>query len=155
MANDEATRIDAAASVEGRLTGRNAEILGRFKGEVKLEGRLVVGAGARLEADVDAGIAEIAGHFHGELRAGQLLLRDSAQVEGSVHAKVLSIQEGAVINGAVNSGDAATPKTSSPAATQKVETLGEAGPPGASEAKPDIAKGGGSGGGKPTGGGSA
>lgn len=106
MASDEATRIDAAASVEGRLTGRNAEILGRFKGHVKLEGRLVLGTGARLEATVEAATAEIAGDFEGELHVGQLVLRNTARVQGSVESKVLSIQEGAVINGSVNSGAA-------------------------------------------------
>jgi cytoskeletal protein CcmA (bactofilin family) len=114
MASDEATLIDAAAVVEGRLTGRDARVLGRFKGDVKLEGRLVLGVGARLEANVEAASAEIGGSFQGELHVQQLTLLETANVEGSVNAKALSIQEGAVINGSVNSGTGPAPVAPKP-----------------------------------------
>jgi cytoskeletal protein CcmA (bactofilin family) len=114
MASDEATLIDAAATVEGQLSGRDARVLGRFKGDVRLEGALVLGAGARLEATVEAASAEIAGTFQGELHVGRLTLLDTARVEGSVEAKTLSIREGAVINGSVNSGASVAPPKPKP-----------------------------------------
>ena len=47
------TLIDPQADVEGTLKGKDAQILGRFKGEVTVSGRLVMGEGSRVEANVD------------------------------------------------------------------------------------------------------
>jgi hypothetical protein len=40
MEPDTVTVIDASSDVEGKLTGKDARILGRFKGEIALSGRL-------------------------------------------------------------------------------------------------------------------
>jgi len=43
MDGDKTTLIDTAADVEGTLKGKDAQILGRFKGDVTLSGRVVIG----------------------------------------------------------------------------------------------------------------
>lgn len=110
MEPDKPTVIDADAEVEGRLTGKEARILGRFKGEILLKGRLHVGEGARVEAKVNAESAEIAGDFTGEMKVQRLLLLEKAKITGTLDAQTLSVREGAEVNGSVNAGDAGKPK---------------------------------------------
>ena len=71
MDGDKTTLIDTAADVEGTLKGKDAQILGRFKGDVTLSGRVVIGEGSRVEAKVAADTAEIAGEFKGDVNGPQ------------------------------------------------------------------------------------
>lgn len=98
------TVIDAQANVEGTLRGKDAQIMGRFKGEIEITGRLVMGDGSKVEAKVTADAVEIGGEYKGVLKARSLALHEKARVEGTVDAQSLSIREGAQLNGAVNAG---------------------------------------------------
>ena len=80
MADDKATVIDAQADVDGKLKGKDAQILGRFRGEVELTGRLALGEGARVDAKVHADAVEIAGEFKGEIKARTVTLAEKARV---------------------------------------------------------------------------
>lgn len=102
----EATLIDTDADVEGKLKGKNARILGRFRGDIELTGRLEVGEGARVEAKAKADVAEIAGELKGELSVRSLVLLEKARVTGKFDAKTLAVHEGAQVNGAVEAGEA-------------------------------------------------
>lgn len=104
MEAEKATVIDAEADVEGKLTGKDARILGRFRGEIKLAGRLVLGEGSRVEATVTAEAAEIAGELKGDIVAKSLILLEKARVAGTIEAQSLAVREGAQLNGAVNAG---------------------------------------------------
>jgi cytoskeletal protein CcmA (bactofilin family) len=103
---EKATVIDVDADVEGKLSGKDARVLGRFRGEVELQGRLYVGESARMDARVKADAAEIAGEFKGDLVVRSLLLLEKARVTGSIDAQTLGVREGAQINGSVNAGGA-------------------------------------------------
>jgi cytoskeletal protein CcmA (bactofilin family) len=104
MAEDKATLIDAHADLEGTLKGKDAHILGRFRGEVDVSGRLVLGEGAKVDAKVAADAAEIAGEFKGEIRARSVTLSEKARVDWTVDAQLLVVREGAQLNGAVSAG---------------------------------------------------
>ena len=106
MADDKATLIDANADVEGKLKGRDAHILGRFRGEVEVSGRLVLGEGARVDARVTADAAEIAGEFKGEIKVRALTLTEKARVQGNVDAELLVVREGAQLDGTISAGGA-------------------------------------------------
>jgi cytoskeletal protein CcmA (bactofilin family) len=110
MEPEKNTLIDADADFEGKLQGKEARILGRFKGQIHLKGRLHVGEGARVEAQVVADSAELAGEFSGEIKVQRLLLLEKAKIRGTIDAQTLSVREGAEVNGSVNAGD--TPKKS-------------------------------------------
>lgn len=110
MEPDKPTLIDSDAEVEGRLAGKEARILGRFKGEIHLKGRLHVGEGARVDAKVVADSAEIAGEFTGEIKVQRLLLLEKARLTGTLDAQTLSVREGAEVNGSVNAGESAKAK---------------------------------------------
>lgn len=105
MDPEKLTVIDGPAAVEGKLTGKDARILGRFKGEAELQGRLVIGEGARVEARIHAEAVEIAGEFEGEVVARSLQLLERARVRGTLDAQVLAVREGAVLNGSITAAD--------------------------------------------------
>lgn len=98
---DDATVIDGNSSVEGKLTGRDARILGRFRGDIDVSGRLTVGEGAKVEANVSAEAAEIAGEFQGELRCASVVILEKGRVAGSLETHKLAVRDGAVLNAAV------------------------------------------------------
>ena len=108
MEGEKATLIDTDASIEGTLRGKDARILGRFKGDIELKGRLTLGEGCSVEAKVLADTAEVAGEFKGDLVVEKLILHEKARVSGTFDARVLSVREGAQMNGAVNAGEART-----------------------------------------------
>jgi cytoskeletal protein CcmA (bactofilin family) len=115
MADDKATVIDAQADVDGKLKGKDAQIIGRFRGELELTGRLVLGEGARVDAKVQADAVEIAGEFKGEIKARTVTLAEKARVEASVDAQVLVVREGAQLDGAIATGKAKAAAAAAPA----------------------------------------
>ena len=108
MDSDKPTVVDAHAAFEGKLRGKDVQILGKFKGEIELTGRLILGEGSRVEAKVSAEQADIAGEFSGDLKVKSLVLLEKARVEGTLEAQNLSVREGAQLNGSVSSGSAAS-----------------------------------------------
>ena len=105
---DKPTVVDAHAVFEGKLKGKDVHVLGRFKGELELSGRLTMGEGSRVEAKVSAEQADIAGEFSGDLKVRSLILLEKARVEGTLEAQNLAVREGAQLNGSVSSGSAAS-----------------------------------------------
>jgi cytoskeletal protein CcmA (bactofilin family) len=100
------TIIDAQADVEGTLRGKDAHVLGRFRGQIELTGRLVLGESARVEAKVTADTVEVAGEYKGELKARSLSVLEKGRVDGTIDAQRLAMREGALLNGSVNAGAA-------------------------------------------------
>jgi cytoskeletal protein CcmA (bactofilin family) len=107
MDSEKTTLIDSQADVEGTLKGRDARILGRFRGEASLSGHLVMGEGSRANATVKAESAEVAGQLVGDLQAGRVVLGERARFEGTIDAGKLVVREGAVMNARVAAGGAA------------------------------------------------
>ena len=114
MAEDNVTVIDAQTDVEGKLRGKDALIRGRFKGEIEVSGRLVLGEGSKVEATVVADAAEISGELKGDVKAKNLVLAEKARVNGTVDAKVLVVREGAWLSGSVAAGQNQAPSRPSP-----------------------------------------
>jgi len=118
MDGEQGTVIDTDARFEGTLTGKDIRVQGRFKGDIDAKGRLVLGESSYVEAKVLAETAEIAGEFKGEVVADKLILTEKARVTGTFDAKVLTVREGAKMDGTVNAGDkktaVTTPSTTTP-----------------------------------------
>jgi cytoskeletal protein CcmA (bactofilin family) len=133
MVENNATVIDAQTDVEGKLRGKDALVLGRFKGEIEISGRLVLGEGARVEATIVADAAEISGELKGDVRARNLVLAEKARVQGTVDAGVLVVREGAWLSGSVAAGE----KESAP----KPAPVKPVGGPGGGTPTPGEAKG--------------
>lgn len=108
--DDKATVIDAHGDFEGKLKGKDVHVFGRFRGEIEVTGRVILGEGSKVDARIVADVADIAGEVKGEIRVRSLVLQEKARIEGTVDTQVLNIREGAQLNGAVNTGAKDTPK---------------------------------------------
>ena len=106
MAEEKTTIVDAQAQLEGKLTGKDATIHGRVKGEISLSGRLLVGEDGKVHATVAAESVEIAGHLEGDVKARSVTLKETARVKGRIDAQSLVVREGAWLSGPVASGEA-------------------------------------------------
>lgn len=108
MAEDKTTLVDAQAQIEGKLSGKDASVHGRVRGEIALTGRLLIGEEGRVHASVAADVVEVAGQLEGDVRARSVTLRETARVKGRVDAQSLVVREGAWLSGPVASGEALT-----------------------------------------------
>ena len=95
--------VDRHTTVSGTLSGQDLVILGSLEGQLTLTGRLHVAAGSRLKARVQAAEVELDGEFDGELRADTLRVAASARASGVFVIGRISIEEGAVLDGDVQS----------------------------------------------------
>ena len=102
MEAEKPTVINAQGDFEGTLKGKDAQIFGRFRGDIELTGRLVLGEGSRVQARIVADAAEIAGEFRGDLKVRSLVLLEKGRVEGTLEAQTMAVREGAQLQGAVN-----------------------------------------------------
>jgi cytoskeletal protein CcmA (bactofilin family) len=110
MEVDKVTVIDAQSNMEGKLKGKDVRIFGKFKGDIEITGRLVLGEGALVEARVIADSAEIGGTLKGDILVRSMLLLERACVDGSFDAQQLAVREGAQMNGTVSAGAASKAK---------------------------------------------
>ena len=141
MAEDNVTVIDAHTDIEGKLRGKDALVLGRFRGEIEISGRLVLGEGARVEATIVADAAEISGELKGDVRARNLVLAEKARVQGTVDARVLVVREGAWVSGSVSAGETEeAPRPAAPPTPGKPAGDGGTAGPAGDAAKPGEVK---------------
>jgi cytoskeletal protein CcmA (bactofilin family) len=104
--------VDRHATLTGRVSGHDLIVLGTLDGDLQLSGRLHTAAGSRLRAKVHASVVEIEGDFEGEVRAATLRVSATARARGTFVAERLVIQEGAVLEGAVQAPAAPEPASS-------------------------------------------
>lgn len=78
----------------------SARIGGRFKGQIKAQGTLIVDKGAKVEAKVEADHFILLGEFSGQVIAKKsVLMEPPARFSGQVSSPSLSIQEGVFFEG--------------------------------------------------------
>jgi len=103
---------------KGELTGdEDLEIEGSIEGRIDLpKGQLTIGAHGRVKAEISAKAVVIVGKVTGNVQASERLeVQSTGVVEGDLRAPRLLIQEGAVVNGAIEMGaQAAAPKKEQP-----------------------------------------
>lgn len=98
------TFIDSETSIDGKISGKDATIAGKFKGEVNLTGSLVLSPTASVDATVQAELVEVGGDFSGKLTARKVVVLETGKVTGTLDAGQLVVREGAVLNGPVAAG---------------------------------------------------
>jgi len=85
---------------------------GSFKGEITSKDTLIVGETADVEGEIAVGTFILSGRFKGNVKAAtRIELRRPAQIEGTLEAPVLSIEEGVILNGSVSMTGSAAKKT--------------------------------------------
>lgn len=94
--------LDVGSKFEGKLTFEGTvRIGGQFAGEIFTHDTLVIDAGAKVEAQIEADIVIIAGNFSGNIFARRrVLMHPPAIFKGTVTSPSLQIDEGVVFEGA-------------------------------------------------------
>jgi cytoskeletal protein CcmA (bactofilin family) len=95
------TLLGKGSEFEGKLTFEGqVRIDGKFSGQVFTKDTLVIGEGARVNAEVNAGTVIVNGLVEGNIRATQLIeLHNPARVKGNLEAPALSIDKGVMFEG--------------------------------------------------------
>jgi len=98
------TIIGPSVKVEGNFVSNgNIIIEGEVKGSIKSKKNLKVGEQAKIEANINVNNALISGEVRGNIKVKEKLqLTKSAKIFGDLDTKILSVAEGALINGKCN-----------------------------------------------------
>jgi cytoskeletal protein CcmA (bactofilin family) len=95
------TLLGKGSEFEGKLTFEGqVRIDGRFSGQIFTKDVLVVGEGARVQAEVNAGTVIIHGTVEGNVRAAQLIeLHAPGRVKGNLESPALTMDRGVIFEG--------------------------------------------------------
>lgn len=93
--------LGKGSEFEGKLTFEGTvRIDGKFSGEIHTNDVLVIGEGARVQAEINAGSVVINGEVQGNIRAKTSIeLHPPAKVRGNLEAPSLSIDRGVIFEG--------------------------------------------------------
>lgn len=100
------TSIDKSTFVRGHLRG-NGDITfaGRIEGDIAIDGELVIEASGLVGASVNATTVIARGAVRGDITATEsITLENGARVVGNVRAPRITIEEGALVRGYVETG---------------------------------------------------
>lgn len=97
------TFLGKGCSFDGKLTfDGTVTIDGRFTGEIFSDDVLEVGPGADIKAEIDVGTVVVGGKVIGNIAAKlRADLRSGADVTGNIAAPVVTMEEGALLDGAL------------------------------------------------------
>jgi len=95
------TLLGKGSEFEGKLTFEGqVRIDGKFMGQIITKDVLVVGEGARVQAEINAGTVIINGTVEGNVRATQLIeLHAPARVKGNLESPALTMDRGVIFEG--------------------------------------------------------
>jgi|SRR3989344_3079725 len=96
--------IGPSVRVEGDLISEgNLQVEGTVSGKVNTSRDLFVGESARIQADISAQNATVAGVIEGDIKvAGTLVLLETGKVLGNIFCEKLGVREGAFFSGQVS-----------------------------------------------------
>jgi len=96
--------IGNGTNIKGDINTKNdIRIDGFVLGNVKTEGKLIIGEHGTIEGEINVKIADISGVFKGKLFATELvILRKTSKVEGELTTKKIVIEEGGIFNGTIS-----------------------------------------------------
>jgi cytoskeletal protein CcmA (bactofilin family) len=100
---DAPTTIGAGLTIKGELRGEGAvTVLGQFEGDIVLDGTLLVGAAARVDANITADAIVIAGMVRGNLSADtRVEILPTGTLTGTVKSGSFEAADGAHVKGEV------------------------------------------------------
>jgi cytoskeletal protein CcmA (bactofilin family) len=95
------TLLGKGSEFEGKLTFEGqVRIDGKFSGQIFTKDVLVIGDGARVNAEINAGTVIINGVVEGNVRATQSIeLHQPGRVKGTLEAPSLSMDKGVIFEG--------------------------------------------------------
>jgi cytoskeletal protein CcmA (bactofilin family) len=98
------TLVGPTMRINGSLTSQEELVLnGEMQGTIESQGRITIGASAKIEATVKAKEVIIAGSITGNVDAGErVLLRAGANLIGDVKTAGIVIEDGAYFKGGID-----------------------------------------------------
>jgi cytoskeletal protein CcmA (bactofilin family) len=110
------TLIGKGSEFEGKLTFEGqVRIDGKFSGQIHTKDTLVIGDGARVTAEINAGTVIVNGVVEGNIRATQLIeLHQPGKIKGNIETPALSIDRGVIFEGACKMESAGKGATATP-----------------------------------------
>jgi cytoskeletal protein CcmA (bactofilin family) len=101
------TVVGHGCNIEGTLRSEgNIRIDGHFTGTFEIDGNVLVGETAVINADVNAKNVSIAGTIHGNVTGGRVQILRTGRVHGDISAGSLTTEEGAYIDGKISMTEA-------------------------------------------------
>jgi cytoskeletal protein CcmA (bactofilin family) len=93
--------LDRGSRVQGELSFEASfRVDGRFEGRVRTSGRLVVGEGGQVDADVEVGHLLVSGEVRGSVKAAtQIHVAPGGRLLADIQTPSLMIEDGAVFEG--------------------------------------------------------
>src|SRR3954463_448672 len=115
------TLLGKGSEFEGKLTFEGqVRIDGKFSGQIFTKDTLVIGDGARVNAEINAGTVIVNGVVEGNIRATQTIeLHQPGRIKGNMETPSLSMDKGFIFEGSC-----------------KMEALSKGGPPSTSPPPP-------------------
>lgn len=103
MAAPAGALIGSRLSFRGEVGGEgDFQILGKFEGEIKVTGRVVVGEGAQVDANIDAAAIVIGGTVRGNLSAStRVEILPSGVLTGTLRTGAFTAADGASVKGEI------------------------------------------------------
>lgn len=98
--------LDRGAQIEGTLTFTDTfRIDGVFKGKIVADAELIVGDTATIDAEVRVARLAVSGTLRGVVYATERIdVHAGAKVQAELHTPALSVEDGALIQGPVETG---------------------------------------------------
>ena len=139
LKRDELTSVPAATGDLNALLGRGSEFEGKltFEGTVRIDGKfngnivtndvLVVGEGAKIQAEITCGTIIVHGEINGNVKAKTAVeLHHPARMKGNVETPSLMVEKGVIFEGqtkmeGVEKGNLSSKPTSAPAPVAAVK----------------------------------
>ncbi|MEL0010322.1 MAG: polymer-forming cytoskeletal protein [Bacteroidota bacterium] len=99
--------ISEGSELEGHLSSEHdIRIGGLLTGSINTQAKIIVSENGQIRGDINALQVDIAGKIEGDIFVkNKAVLRGGAFIEGNVTAKILVVEEGAIINGLCRMSD--------------------------------------------------
>lgn len=98
--------LDRGARFEGTLSFEDTfRIDGVLKGKIVSKNELVIGDGAAIDAEIHVGRVSVSGNVRGVIYARERIeVHAGARIQAEIHTPSLLVEDGAIIQGAVQTG---------------------------------------------------
>ena len=97
MANEKTSILLADVSIEGDLIEKDRIIIdAKINGDIKAE-EIETHQKSNIKGNINSNIAAIGGQMRGNINSNRIKIKKTANIEGLLNQKTLSIEEGAVL----------------------------------------------------------